>query len=406
MVSHYNYMNKRYPQKAGLIVYGIEKDAQGRDQIMVLAPWSEGRFSDGDKAYGLGKGDVDPIDRDDAFKAAEREFKEEVGLNLTQLLTNNYPGVRMLECDFQKPLISTIVQSNARNPQQLHLFAVKVDNIRGLTKHIQRRDVLAISDDTPALAPKFQANALAKQFKYPSTDTLLNIVRSGIVPTTLDVKNQFPKEHKLFDYPVLRTIYDALFAYYNPQKKSERIDTPGELDTLWEAFSGKQILGPLKQQIDQVKKHLLKEGIITHKDGLHLDTKNRPLRYFQESADILPYDEYIHRMHEFAGKNKLYSLATFDQRFIDQKSKELRECDSVADVVVKAGMLIVQREKDHSIKLQKDNPDNKVSDISIDATRHIAINENLARPHNHNSPDFFPRVNGNNGNGGQSHAAR
>lgn len=399
MVSHSHYMNPRYPQKAGLIIYGVEKDENGKDQIMVIAPWTEGRFSDGDKAYGIGKGDIEPLDRGDAFKAAVREFEEEVGLNLTRLMTENYPGVRMQECDFEKPLISSLVQSNARNPQQLHLFAVKVDNIRGLADHIQRRDLQKqhkSTDNDLTIPKKIWANTLAEKFKYPSTQTLIEIARTGIVPLELDANSQFPRDVQLFEYPVLSTIYDALFGYYRPTATKDVIDTPEELDTLWDAFSGKNILGELKVQMDQIKKHLLREGIITHKDGINLDTKNRPLRYFQESADILPLDEYLYRMYELGKRNPLYSLATFDQRFIDKKTQELRDCDSVADVVVKAGMKIVDREKEKARAQAVEKPGTEIGDIAFDTSYHLGKIQEQADRHNQNSPHFYPRQRNNN----------
>ncbi len=394
MISHDGYMNTRYPQKAGLIIYSVEKDENGKNQIMVVAPWSEGRFSDGDKAYGIGKGDVDRLDRGDAFKAATREFEEEVGLNLTRLLTNNYPGVRMLECDFEAPLISTLVQSNGRNPQQLHLFAVKVDNIHGLAPYIQRRDLQKqhkVTDDDQSIPKEIWANTLAEKFKYPSTQRLIEIARNGIVPLQMDEYSQFPQDVELFQYPLLSTIYDALFAYYRPTAKKDVIDTPEELDMLWQDFSGKKILGELKVQMDQIKRHLLKEGIITRKDGINLDTKNRPLRYFQESADILPLDEYLYRMYALAQKNPLYSLATFDQRYIDKENQQLQVCDSTADVVAKVGMSIVNREKEKMREQTVDKPGTEIADIQFDTSYHLGSIEKLAGPHNQNSPHFYPQ---------------
>ena len=70
--------------RAGIFLYGYAPDAKGYKRLHVLAPYTEGRFADGEKCYAVPAGDIDEKDKN-SRAAALREAGEESGINFEKL---------------------------------------------------------------------------------------------------------------------------------------------------------------------------------------------------------------------------------------------------------------------------------------------------------------------------------
>lgn len=395
--AHIDGKNGSFIQKASLIIYSVEPGPDGRDQIRVLAPFTEGSFSDGHKAYGIIKGDVEEGSRD-LFDAAARAFKKEIGIDLYYLLSNKYEGVKLISCDYDNPFHKATVQSYARTPQELHLFAVKVDTVKPLADHIRRRPLFkryGNTDEHRFIPRKAQANTLAKELKLPSPDELLQVMWTGIVPKSMDKHNMRAEDVELLPKPILSTVYDFIFTTMLAKRPGEPLSKISELDQLWQTFAGKRILGALGDQFVTLQKYLNEKDIVAPEIGVQLGVKNRPLRYFQQSADILTLDQYLDRMHDFAKINPLYRLATYDQRYFDKSSKTMKGCDSIADVIVEAGMKLIEREKGLRKSTARQEPETQVSDIALEVVKHTREKDVLSRDINRRSPDYSANMKNN-----------
>ncbi len=75
----------------------------------------------------------------------------------------------------------------------------------------------------------------------------------------------------------------------------------------------------LKGNMKAIRKHMEVLGIVADKTGLKMDTKHRPLTYYQEGADIIPFDEYLVRTLKFAEKNPLYEQSQFNAHMNDRE---------------------------------------------------------------------------------------
>lgn len=385
--------------KAGVFIFG-EMDYEGTPQMCVLAPWSEGNFSDdGQKAYLLPKGTVDH--GEESPQAAIREVKEETGIDIERICDPTklydlpsgerirgsaltaaqreelelYPHIELVEwLEDGKPVFDGITPSNRGNPAHLTMYGVRVKGIEHLKEHIKFKDngMKGMLVSKPAIEV---AADLIRNKKLPDFETLLDTLRTGMWrfgskkhhgrlfdPNFAETEKYYlfckrlGEQQRAVDALMQQECYsceEMLEIVRAAQKDFEAIQngerhitTPLELDEL---FRSTPINNTIKDDLRSIRKFM--EGtdkyaiyknapLLSDTTGLKMDTKQHPLRYYQESADIIPAKDYVQRMVDFAQAHPegQYHRSQF-RRAIDDRAPgrqfKGREA-SAAEVVLKA----------------------------------------------------------------------
>ena len=362
-----------HKKKAGVFVFG-----EIESKMHIVAPWVEGSFTaDGTKAYTTPRGTVD--EGEDARLAAIREVGEETGiwLDLTDEQLSNgmkcvydrfnskhvklkeencdcfYEGVEVDEWITQqepeknKEFFNGFTPTNRGNPAQITMYAVKLkgmenlrhknilknetdsskkeieegktsselaDNCKELPSFSQLLETLRTgiwrSSDNPALNgwlfdPNFAAlekNHLMQQVFRKSTSAIRELLK----------KEQIPTEE------LEEIIDDAEKNYHAISDGTKQIDDEESLD---EIFHNTDIPNTIKENLGAMAKHMKSQGLIGDVKGLKLDTKQHPLRYYQEGVDIMPCETYLKRMTDIASNDPdgPYAKAMFHTRINDRK---------------------------------------------------------------------------------------
>ncbi len=288
--------------KAGVFLYGWVKHGNGRARLQMVAPYTEGRFGNDDKYYSLSKGSID--EGETALAAARRETHEETGIDIKALLgdkayqrlsageslTNlevaGYPGVRVLHAN-AIPTEHTYVSGYGAH-HKVAYYAIEVEGIEHLRDHLKRfrsHDV-----DT---GPKVRKTVMEhiKIQDLPNFDKRLAMLRSPLWTT---------------NEPVLH----ALEAEFNQGKP---INTPEEWFKFCDTIPGKKHKA-LQADMERLKQYLKENGVIGDTGRkLKLDTKDRPLFFYQEGADILPIKTVLERSRHMAVLNPLYARAMWGE---------------------------------------------------------------------------------------------
>lgn len=325
--------------KAGFIISGVEtQDATNDNAIgLVIAPYTEGRFGSNDKYYVLPKGSIDK--GEDVLTAAIRETSEETGVDISSLIgpegiaalregktispypSPGYPGV-IIKSINPKALDLTY-NSREDNRQRTALFHVEVqgiEHLRDALKNPQNRNAPLTRNEQTSRRPDFGTpgyNYRIKQVdfpvrsiingtpaQYPNFQERLNWIRQMKMPdapwakgkggTPLVLKNKMGEEIAVNDgwFTDLETKF--LRKYHSKDLHTNQISGPND----WQNFLNQ--LTPKNRNLilkaaDAIKEHLYALDILRgDKDLLKFDTKDCPMMFYQEGADLMPMDSYLH----------------------------------------------------------------------------------------------------------------
>lgn len=350
-------------RKAGIML--VERKA-GRWNV--LAPWAEGPCPDGIKTYGLAKGSND--EGETPWQAAVREMKEETHIDLIQLFNERhkpdkkkkYPGVTLKLWGSEsfppaKSMHSFINPTHKRLPCWLDLYVFEVQGLDNLKKHSKGPE----SDNSPKVAADVTAYELNKRQpenkRIPDFKVLLNILRTGRIPESLQV-NQRTGERtlNLFYEPVL-PMYEELYEkrHYDDwrrlnyfdigYKKPQPVSTPEQLQRLCAEFCGDEKFNSLLSQSSRLRSYLEQIGRVNDSCGIKFDDKQFMLMPLQEGSDILPFEVYLKRLDDVAKLNPMYRQMMFDRSYRDLRNGELSEGESLADALLHIHDELNERER-------------------------------------------------------------
>lgn len=349
--------------KAGVILVGDVVGPDGSKRLHVLAPWTEGSFStDGKKAYMLAKGTVDK--NEDRWQAAIREVGEETGIYLDRISRDERPKSEQrfifnpeskkhqkwkaagrdcfyenveIERIWKKPVISNVVPSNRGNPSQHDIYLVKVKGIEHLAPYLKHKENNVEGDSVKRKAFDISI-AKAAQKEIPTFIDMVHTLRTGWWKWGSDTT----WHGKLFDSDFASHERNYLMAKYGTlttenNREMFRIDpviagqimsgaltisSLQEFDDFYHNYAvTHDIQDAVKGHVAIIRKHMEAAGLANDCTSLKVDTKNSPLRYYQEGADIIPYDTWIDRAITFADQpeNRVYREMQFNRHVNDRK---------------------------------------------------------------------------------------
>jgi 8-oxo-dGTP pyrophosphatase MutT (NUDIX family) len=309
--------DEKPPTKAGVFLYGWVKHGKGPARLHIVAPYTEGRFGNHDKYYSLAKGFINQ--GESPIEAARRETVEETGIDIRSLLgadayerlsagesvsdlpVAGYPKVRVRHAN-ATPIEHTYISGHGAH-HEVAYYAIEVegiDHLRGHLKHLCAADF-----STRATVHKTALEHLQSQ-GLPNFDTRMAILRSGIVPAKRGVVWAARSPQRIIEQPAL----PALEAEFNNKKA---IQTPEEWFAFCASIPGKQHKR-LQADMETLKRHFEKSGAISDAGNkLKLDTKDRPLFFYQEGAEILPLQQVLERSEEMAKRTPLYARAMWGE---------------------------------------------------------------------------------------------
>lgn len=301
--------------KAGIVVHGmlthdpLTHKPLSKPTHYVVAPWSEGRFSDdGTKLYFLAKGSVDP--HESSFDAAMRESYEETGISIAAIAQGHIPGASLHE-DSVVPLERMILGSSG-NPWHTQMFSVAVDGLDQLVPHL--KNATAQTSGHFAETVTAESKPYARALPLPTFDEMLHWLRSGAMPrghwnagksakgTSIATADAFGeleqntmqeliaerKKKGELDQPLLpgRAMGDDDAEIKSPTEFGIFRDRLNAKDCAW-----------LDARLKQIKHVLAGYGIAGDDHApVKLDMKERPLQFYQEGADLIPMSEYLTRI--------------------------------------------------------------------------------------------------------------
>lgn len=304
------------PAKAGAIISGVlSADAKNpAAQEYVVAPYTEGRFGGNDKYYVLPKGSIDA--NETVLDAAIREAAEETGIDIARLLgpdniarlragkpvthvQSGYKGVRIREV--VPKALDFSYDSRENKPHRAIMLHIEVEGIEHLYPHLknpENRSSIGQIEQAP-----FPLRTLIRNERYPRLEVMFEWLRTMRTPKAPWAKKLAgtplaPKPTKSGAMPAWFEVagrpgyFAGLEAAYT-EATGERIkDAPS-----WQNF--------LKQlppedyanilHLAELVKEKLKECKVTKGDHhiIKFDTKDLPLFFYQEGADIITKEQYL-----------------------------------------------------------------------------------------------------------------
>jgi len=314
--------------KAGMVVHGmlshdpLTGEALSKSTHYVVAPWSQGRFSDGDgKLYFLAKGSVDVGER--SIDAALRESYEETGVNVGAIADGMVPGVVMAG-EMPMPYEREILGSSG-HPWQTQMFFQEVTGIDRLKPFLK--------NSTAQFAGRFSERVTEHSKPYhrkaplPSFDDMLHWLRSGVMPaghwnegkhrvdTGLASRSKFAQLERdtmslLIEERMARGCNPLLPGRASGDVRAEILN-PVEFGIFRDRLARRDCEW-LDARLKQMKSALNDMKIVgdDHSD-IKLDMKERPLQFYQEGADLLPVSEYLTRII-----NQSHGNARYDRNMV------------------------------------------------------------------------------------------
>ncbi|MCI5050341.1 MAG: hypothetical protein MRY32_08460 [Rickettsiales bacterium] len=334
------YYVPREDRKAGIILVGkvnglAESLGRGHTDWKVVAPFNEGRFGDKVKAYTFGKGSQE--EGHSLSETAKKEFSEETGINIDRLLRGGpegYEGVTVVkksafyadhdgssveEKIFSEPVSKIRYPSHAGKPHELRMYVIEVEGIDKLAEHLKGRDH-ELGDGREVPDGK-TAKDIAKKQGLPALTDLIHFLREGLLPgfNHGDSVPLFGEAFKIMEK-----------TYFAERKGTRPYACENNVDELFLHGSDKELI---KNRAEKIRKYLAKNDFINDEKGLKLDHKHRPLRYFQEGADLLEFNEYAHRIDDLAHGNPFYKNAMFSTAAVNQKTRQKEEVSAQTDAL-------------------------------------------------------------------------
>mgnify|MGYP002780981181 CR=1 FL=1 len=235
--------------------YGIVMVGKHQGELVVVAPWNEGRFVDGEKAYTLAKGARDVGET--RTLAANREFGEETGIDMTKLpgagqeksFTSDRPYGRakiVAREEMPEQTLHMIAGATAVTDVRMGLDIVVVEHIADLVPHLKHAG--------QAFIP---AQERAQLQGLPNFAEMLEWMQERGFPKNVRNREEFD------DFIMV----EAQRAAFKP---------------LFRAY----------------REHLTRTGKVGDHAAamLKLDDKVNPLAYMQEGTDLLPARDYLGKM--------------------------------------------------------------------------------------------------------------
>ncbi len=286
----------------------------------ILSSYNEGRFGQGYKCYGMPKGKVDegeaPLD------AAVRETYEESNIDIKALLGSEayerfkkgeiikdlespgYPGVKIVKAE-PLPVVKHQYISGYGIFRPTQYFAIELEGIEKLRPYLKR---MMQNDSQESAYTQRNTAGLRANMKLPAFRELLNAMRTGEIDLPQTGTGQESRV-KIIEHPALPAV-EAQWCQDNNMPLPQNIVEWKELCAT--------VAGPdfkkLMKDADAIADTLAARGLIGHAgDQLKLDTKDTPLNYYQEGAEILPLSTMLRRSLEVAARNEEYGRAMWGQ---------------------------------------------------------------------------------------------
>jgi 8-oxo-dGTP pyrophosphatase MutT (NUDIX family) len=306
--------------KAGMFLYG-----RGQDQRWYCAmPFTEGRFADRVKYYVLPKGSMDPGETN-PLETALREFEEETGIETEKLLGANgkaalvagkclrnwncpgYPGVKILNMN-PEPIADHTYRSAYGKQHRSHYFSLEVDGIEKLKPHLK---TVIGSHNYPNTRVQRRAYKMARTVGHPTLEELIGILRTGVVPALAN-KSWTPKEPKrIINAPKLIKLEEKWLKAQGVTNR--KIRQSQEWLSFVRGCKGEDYK-PFIDDLEKLQQYFSEIGLVDDKKArLKLDIRDRPLNFYQESAEILPLEEIVARIYKLAATNSYYARAMFGE---------------------------------------------------------------------------------------------
>lgn len=307
-------------QKAGIVLWGKSEEGE----LKVLAPYCQGRFSESDKTYTIGKGTVDK--GESVWQAAKREFLEETGIDVERMLLPQgegaYDGVKVVVKD-QFPAetrtelkkkdapdwaVQAIVRSGRDQPKEQTLYVIEVNGIEGLAQHCK--------GSRQKESPREIARNCGEQGLPGFTDLLAEMrVISQTKNQSLGKRLRTKMDASLADESVAKgTGLAAIEDWYyqaRAQNFGEVLPPIGERhftsEKQFDAFFSEApevIRNQIKDWAQLVKKKISSDSRYkdfigdTAESPIKMDAKGRPLRYYSEGAEVIPFAQYLTKIEE------------------------------------------------------------------------------------------------------------
>ena len=353
-----------HKHKAGIILVGDVVGADGIPRLHVVAPWTQGSFStDGKKAYMLAKGTIDPDEK--RWDAAIREMGEETGVYIDKIPRDArprgerrylfdpenkrhqrwkaegrncfYEGVEIERIE-KKPIVDCFIPSNRGNPTHHTIYMVKVKGIENLEPYLKHHENNIEGDSVKRKAFDISISRIS-QAKLPGFFDMLQTLRSGwwswgekghgkLFDSSVAVfeKDYLRRKHgkvEMVDGQEHITIDPAVDAEIMSGKL--KIGSVEEFDDFYQNYAiTHDVQDTIKERVNKIRKYMEKLELTNDASSLKVDTKNTPLRYYQEGGDIIPYDVWLDRAIAFAEKpeNRVYREAQFNTLINDRRPEQ------------------------------------------------------------------------------------
>lgn len=290
--------------KAGMVLFG---DINGVRHL--IAPYTEGRFGNNYKYYGLGKGKVDP--GEDLLDAAMRECSEETGIDVRKLLgedniakirrgepvenaDSGYPGVRV------KRVIPNALEyeylGREGKPHEFALFAFELEGIEHLYDYLKNKDNRSHYIGLPQEVYHPIRTMLATHpDAYPSMQQCLDWLRTMRMPDVPWAGGRGGEPLQPLNGEPAHWFTDL------EQEFMQKLGRPGEhIRNVreWQSFQkglSREQYRLIHGHAEQIKQVLTELQILSGNDHdiLKFDTKDSPLVFYQEGADILTAENYL-----------------------------------------------------------------------------------------------------------------
>jgi len=288
--------------------------------------------------------------------------------------------------DFQEPIFQDYIPSHRGNPSHHTMFAVKVNGIEKLAEHVKHRSSghgeASVAIDQPdhvAVSAKEMAKQKTEEGGLPPFEVLLETLRTGhwrwgekpefvgrwFGEHFVEAEKSYLMSKAIAEQKM--RIADLKFAVSGGEAQPEhfhrmlgiiddfqrqmddiksgkmKITTPEQLEEL---YQNTNIQDVLKDDLRVIRKKMETMHIVSDQEGLKLDTKHHPLQYYQEGADVIPYDAWLSRMITFAEEHKKpdgspgsFHNAQFNRFLDDRDAGKIYKGvhHSIADIIYHAG---------------------------------------------------------------------
>ncbi|MBX9727084.1 MAG: NUDIX domain-containing protein [Rickettsiales bacterium] len=324
------------PGKAGAVISGVRSDTfDGKEYV--VAPYTEGRFGTNDKYHVLAKGSID--EGENVLDAAIREASEETGINIGQtfnsdgtwdkkpyllsaeqierlrkgeVIANEPSGYEDVHIRKVAPeALDYVYDGRESKPHRVVMLNIEVEGIDKLYPHLKNPDNRS---EIGKIAPvRLPLRDRIRGVDYPRFDEILNWLRTMKTPDAPWAKPK-AKSAKNIAREALAPKRDASGKFPAWFDVANQPGYFAGLEATFKAKTGKEIiyeaswqnfLKMLQQEMPEdyanilqlaelVKDKLSECGVIkSDSDLIKFDTKDLPLFFYQEGADILTKEQYL-----------------------------------------------------------------------------------------------------------------